>query len=505
MKRWGKWLLAGGALAALSLLLIDLAEARPGGGQGYSGGGGHGSGDSGGGGGELLYLIFRVLLELIIYKPEIGIPVTIVVIVIGLGVHLHIKHQKRGLTDWDSGPPSIYRGPPPKLEQIRRVDPDFSTVLFDDFVYRLFAQAHESRGREGGLEALAPYVSANARATLQLLEPTGVPVAGVIVGAMRPTGLTVPSAQTNPDGEPNFVHVTLQFEACFTAGQPGNERGFFVVESWTLSRAANVVSKGPDAAKNFPCPNCGAPFEQTADQTCEYCGEVVDNGRFDWLVGSINRTHTAMGGPLLTGTVPERGTDLPTYMDDGVEHAWGALAAEDPALTQDSLQARLFLLYEELNKAWIALDLTPARPYVSDGMFDYLQYWITAYKQQGLRNKLENMRITQWTVCKVIRDKHYDSLTLRVWGKGRDYTVDDRTGKVVGGSKRNDRAYTEYWTLIRNSKTCGPASGKKECPKCGAEMKINMAGACEFCGAHLTSGEFDFVLSKIEQDDSYRG
>jgi len=32
-----------------------------------------------------------------------------------------------------------------------------------------------------------------------------------------------------------------------------------------------------------------------------------------------------------------------------------------------------------------------------------------------------------------------------------------------------------------------------------------MAGACTYCGAHVTSGEFDWILSKIEQDDSYRG
>jgi hypothetical protein len=32
-----------------------------------------------------------------------------------------------------------------------------------------------------------------------------------------------------------------------------------------------------------------------------------------------------------------------------------------------------------------------------------------------------------------------------------------------------------------------------------------MAGTCDHCGAHVTGGEFDWVLSKIEQDDSYRG
>jgi hypothetical protein len=32
-----------------------------------------------------------------------------------------------------------------------------------------------------------------------------------------------------------------------------------------------------------------------------------------------------------------------------------------------------------------------------------------------------------------------------------------------------------------------------------------MGGNCEYCGALVTSGAFDFVLGKIEQDDAYSG
>jgi hypothetical protein len=32
-----------------------------------------------------------------------------------------------------------------------------------------------------------------------------------------------------------------------------------------------------------------------------------------------------------------------------------------------------------------------------------------------------------------------------------------------------------------------------------------MSGECAHCGTHVTSGEFDWVLSKIEQDEAYRG
>ena len=43
------------------------------------------------------------------------------------------------------------------------------------------------------------------------------------------------------------------------------------------------------------------------------------------------------------------------------------------------------------------------------------------------------------------------------------------------------------------------------CERAGLPLAITMAGACEHCGAYLASGDFDWVLSKIEQDDTYRG
>ncbi|MEM9490626.1 MAG: hypothetical protein AAGC55_15880, partial [Myxococcota bacterium] len=60
--------------------------------------------------------------------------------------------------------------------------------------------------------------------------------------------------------------------------------------------------------------------------------------------------------------------------------------------------------------------------------------------------------------------------------------------------------------LIRATGVRGAARADRACPSCGAPLdQVNMAGTCEYCGSHLTSGEFDWVLSKIEQDDSYRG
>ena len=351
------------------------------------------------------------------------------------------------------------------------------------------------------LAGLAPYVSETARQQLAARQPRG-PVTGVVIGAMRPYFVTLPDT---PEGG---VLIGLELETNYSVQTQDGLRTYYAIERWRLARSASARTKKRDLARGFPCPNCGAPW-QAADahdvQRGKSCDEVVDNGRFDWLVVDLELVHSVDKPPTLTTEVPERGTDLPTYRDDHVDQQWQQLIASDPALTQESMVARLGVIFTELYAAWDKNDLRPARPYLSDGLNDYLTYWILAYKQQGLRNRLEGMHITGQVLAKVTRDRWYDAITIRIWGQGKDYVINEKSGSHVRGSKSRDRKYSEYWTLIRSAERRGPARADRNCGNCGAPAQVGMTGACEHCGAHVTSGEFDWVLSKIEQDDSYRG
>jgi len=309
-------------------------------------------------------------------------------------------------------------------------------------------------------------------------------------------------------GARDHVTVSVELETNYTVGAGRQQRTKFAVERWTFARKVGARTRPPDPARTFPCPNCGAPWQgvDSADgQRCTSCGEVVDNGRFDWQVIAINLRHERDQPPTLTREVEERGTDLPSYVQPGLDGQWARLLRDDPALSDAGLIARLHLIYRTLNASWTAGDLTPARGLVSDGLHDYLWYWMSAYRAQGLRNVLEDMRITHQQPVKVTRDRWYHAITIRIWGTGKDYVIRTADGSHVRGSRRRERRYSEYWTLIRSASRHGPPRGDPACGNCGAPLAVTMAGACSHCGAHLTAGEFDWVLSKIEQDDSYRG
>lgn len=505
------------ALALLAgLLVLGLAvaaEARPGGGHSYSGssssssrsyGGGSSSSSrsygssgsssrssssySGGGGGSA------------------GPYETIVLLLAGCGalmasvVRKTIDEQNdvAYVTPTDVAPP---RPPPPRrpariYEILRESDPNFSAVLLEDFVYALYARVHGARNDPAALAALAPYVADEARAALARREPRGAKIHGVVIGRMEVLSL---------EQVGDAVLLDFEFESNYTAELPAGPQGYYIHERWTIMRAGDTFSRPPDAVLSFNCPACGAPYVRSDAATCSHCKQPVENGWFDWRVKAVRLRDQEPRPPALTGETFEQGTGLPTVTAPDLQLQHTALLAEDPAASEAHLERRLHDIYHALNTAWTACDLRSIRPHVSDALFNYLTYWIDAYRAQGLRNVLKDMEISRVQLVKLTRDRHFDAITVRFWASGLDYTVDQH-GRRVAGDPTNKRIYSEYWTLIRGAAVRGAPRDPEKCPGCGAALdRVSMAGNCEYCGVHLTRGEFDWVLSKIQQDESYTG
>ncbi|HTU62723.1 MAG TPA: hypothetical protein VMF89_29880, partial [Polyangiales bacterium] len=300
-------------LLAAVVLALDAEDvwARPGGGQSYSGdrhGGGRGGGDGGGDfSGELIYLLIR----LIFFYPQIGIPLALIV------AFVVWRMRNRGFESWDTSAvhaavPAVRSRPPKlRLDALFAIDPDFSPIVFEDFAYRLYASAQRARSDRAALEGLAPFLAANVRDTLAREEPVGVPTTQVIVGAMRIARVDVPEAQSK-------VTVTVVYESNLSVG----DNTFFLRESWTLSRDKAARTRPPEQTERLGCPNCGAPFESSDSARCNYCNEVVNNGRFAWLVTERRVLSREQRPPALTSDVQEVGTNAPSLVSPDQQQAW---------------------------------------------------------------------------------------------------------------------------------------------------------------------------------------
>jgi predicted lipid-binding transport protein (Tim44 family) len=484
------------ALLALALFAPETL-ARVGGGQSYGGGGKGGSGE---GAGFILWLLFRLLLLTFEY-PAIGIPLDI--IVIGVILYIYFKKDKApSVCSVDAVVTPAHRGFAQEFNQLRKFDPNFSEITFTDFCYALYARAQMERGR-GRLEELSPYLSDGARAALVQRNPPNLKaVAGVIVGSMQVSGvqgLTSPVVMIGVEFETNYTEITG------TDGQKPSEMTYYVRERWVLERNRDVLSPKPEQATALHCPRCGAALMKDTAGACAFCGARIESGEFQWYVRSITLLSKESRGPLLTSNVPEVGTDYPSVVQPNFQNVAAYFQQSNPSFRWQEFEARVTLIFNELQLAWSTLQWERARPHETDNIFQMHQYWIEAYKRQGLRNALDNFRITRMQAVKIKEDAFYHSITMRIWAEGYDYTV-DKTGKIVSGSNKRLRRWSEYWTFIRN-RHAPPSHARAtlNCPNCGAGLKINTTGICEYCHGKVTSGEFDWVLSKIEQDESYSG
>lgn len=490
--------------------LITLAPAdvlaRVGGGQSYGGGGG-GSGGGGGDGaaGAIIWILFQ-LIRLTIEEPVIGIPLDI--IVIG-GVIVYLVRRTRTV---ESGTISVVptgggaaaakgsQNAPRAFDQLRRFDPNFSEIIFTDFCYVLYAKAHDARGHgAAALDLFSPYLSQTARLSLMQRNPPNLQeVKGIIVGAMTVAdvrGLDTP-----------LVKISVMFEANYTEGnQGGSEMSYYVRERWDFERKRDLLSPPPAQATALHCPRCGAPLQKDTVGACAFCLTRIDSGEFQWYVREVKVLGRESRGPLLTADVPEAGTDNSSVMQPGFDSRRRDFEKNNPTFTWGEFEGRAALIFNELQAAWSTLNWERARPHETDNIFQMHQYWIDAYQRQGLRNALDNCKIIAMQPMKIKEDAFYCAITLRIWAQGNDYTV-DQSGKVVAGSQNRLRRWSEYWTFIRTRGATGrPVRTTLNCPNCGAPLQVNATGICEFCGGKITSGDFDWVLSRIEQDESYAG
>lgn len=376
--------------------------------------------------------------------------------------------------------------------RLRALDPTFSEPVFIDWANLMFTRFHEARGT-GDIDAIAPYLSDLAVKDLARGPESG-PVKelhGLVIGSTR--------LERVDDGE--LVLLDVVFRANWTAAlKDGREEAFWVEEQWTFARRKGVRSRAPEQIERLGCPSCGSATERTSLGRCAHCGNSTRPGDSDWMVHRRRVREIERKPPLLTGTVEEVGTDLPTVKQPNAQRRY--LMLPDPA--RQHFDRRRVHVFKVLQTGWSEGDLELMRPLETDALFSQHRFWLEQYEKQGLSNQLANLQLGGVEVCKVEQDAYYDAITCRMRASAVDVTVSKRDGRVVGGHPKRTREWTEYWTFIRR-RGAKDVDSDVQCPSCTAPLKVTQAGVCEHCETKLTRGDFDWVLSRIEQDEEYLG
>jgi len=480
----------------LSPFGIEIINARPGGGHSYSGGGG--SSSSGGGGDGIGMLIYFIFSEL---PPQISIPLVIGIIV--LRIYLQRRKQSENVTVTST--PGIQAtmnrnyGIERSLDQLIALDPNFSKVLFLDFVSSIYNKYYTWYGKNE-FKNLSPYFDVSEIQKSQNLRNEQT-VNEIVIGSMRISEINLMKS---------IIGISVDVEANFTLNIKGRKTRYAVVERWYFNRKMGILSQEPDKIRKLACPNCGAAANFTDNGICESCGTKINAGEMLWFV----KKHKIMRQEVfstkgLAHYEPESGTGLNTIYQDGIrENSIGFANKHNfdwsiwrMKFSQEVVAPFFIKIYE----AWSTNKLDSVRNLLSDRTYESFMFWIDAYKSAGLTNKLENINISNVQLVSIDKDKFYESITVRIFASSLDYVI-DTSGKVRGGSNKKPRSFSEYWTFIRKQGVEMDSYDYSTCPNCGAPAdKMGQAGVCEYCGTKISNGDFSWVLSIITQDESYSG
>jgi len=397
-----------------------------------------------------------------------------------------------------SGPdPAVLAG----VAAIRQADPDFEPEAFlqrAEMAFLLVKRAYQDRNVH----------EARAFMSHELWPAWSQDVQALVAARQRPVlenlnvrGMQVPFVSHDDSGDTIQVHfdyvaaphTVADDTGKVVSGATDDQR---LGELWTFQRAAGaktVVSGGATASK---CPNCGALLKLNDDGVCDYCKADITSGRYDWVVTRIDqdwfrgaRTAAAFGAAEL---------DAPAGM--------AAIQAEDRNFDPEAFRGRAQQAFFALQQAWQDRDLATSRPFMSPGLYlgwsSQVQQLIELHK----KNVLDGLRVDGIDVVKVVHGRALDDVTVRMTATCADYEVDERTGRMLFGSKSPSQ-FVEYWTFQRSVgvQTTDRSILDRVCPNCGAPLEINQVGECRYCRAAVTSGRFDWVLSRIEQEDEYAG
>jgi predicted lipid-binding transport protein (Tim44 family) len=135
----------------------------------------------------------------------------------------------------------------------------------------------------------------------------------------------------------------------------------------------------------------------------------------------------------------------PSDLDRGVSFIRQMDAAFDPTRFTDTASDIFF----RVQAAWMARDISQASASVTPEMADMLQKDCDRLRGQGRINRLDNIAVRSVTVTEAWQESGQDYVTVDFLANLLDYTVDERSGQVVEGSRTEPLKFEEFWTFVR--------------------------------------------------------
>lgn len=225
---------------------------------------------------------------------------------------------------------------------------------------------------------------------------------------------------------------------------------------------------------------------------------------------AANKSRHTIHRPILRG--------IKVQPQSKVEIQLSKLIKRDPDFNQEQLIERVEKAFYNIREAWSTQSLSQVRAFITDGFYERYAIQFDIQKKHKRVRTLIEPRLLDCVLVGVVADKYFESVHFKICSQARNYTITTKNYNAVlssNGSKVPEKIKkmspltnnTEYWTYTRlpdkeNQFTAGVTEAI--CPNCGAKLLLNKFEKCTSCHSLVTSGAYDWVLTKITEEDEWR-
>lgn len=179
--------------------------------------------------------------------------------------------------------------------------------------------------------------------------------------------------------------------------------------------------------------------------------------------------------------------------------------ATHPDFNMQAFMEKVHAAFMKIQSAWSAMDVSSVRPFITDGIY---QRFTTQFRMMSLlkqRNILDEINILSVTPVSASIDGPYEVIDVMITASMHDQFS---CGTDPSLDTESDDTFVEYWSFIRKRRedeTTQDIYQHDNCPSCGAPLSQSMGELCQcaYCHVMINSGEFDWILTEITQQQDY--
>ena len=173
----------------------------------------------------------------------------------------------------------------------------------------------------------------------------------------------------------------------------------------------------------------------------------------------------------------------------------------DPDFSATGVQEHMANLYVQMQNCWHNKNIEPVRPWLTDAFYNQMEGLLAPMRSKRETDYIERIAVLEASLKGYYQAGGMDFLVAAIRTRITVYTLDDRTGRVVSGSKDREKFMEYEWELTRRSgeKTDRAKGGVKAvyCPHCGAPLDINASARCSYCGGTVIASSKNWAVCRI--------